>query len=74
MATRPAIGFTPVNVADPIYRDGKAVYLKASWDGNPPRCPKKGEYYLSGAIPSAYLAKNDLNTMYFIAIITSESS
>jgi hypothetical protein len=30
------------------------------------RPPKKGEWYLSGAIPGAYLAKADLSTPYHI--------
>lgn len=30
------------------------------------RCPKQGEYYLSGAIPKAYKAPNDLSTEYLI--------
>ena len=31
------------------------------------RCPKKGEWYLSGAIPTAYKAPNDFSTEYLIA-------
>lgn len=31
------------------------------------RTPKKGERYISGAIPVAYLAPNDLRTEYHIA-------
>jgi len=30
------------------------------------RAPKKGEWYLSGAIPEAWKAKNDLSSKYFI--------
>ena len=30
------------------------------------RPPKKGEWYLSGAIPAAYRAPNDLTTSYHI--------
>jgi len=30
------------------------------------RPPKKGEWYLSGAIPGAYQAPNDLNDSYHI--------
>jgi len=30
------------------------------------RAPKKGEYYLSGAVPFAYKAPNDLSTKYRI--------
>jgi len=33
------------------------------------RPPKKGEWYLSGAIPAAYKAPNDLSTEYLIAEI-----
>jgi hypothetical protein len=30
------------------------------------RAPKKGEWYLSGAIPEAYQAPNDLTQCYYI--------
>lgn len=30
------------------------------------RCPKKGEWYLSGAIPGAYRALSDLTGPYYI--------
>lgn len=30
------------------------------------RAPKKGEWYLSGAIPMAYRAPNDLRGIYYI--------
>jgi hypothetical protein len=30
------------------------------------RAPKKGEWYLSGAIPTAYRAPNDLKDTYYI--------
>lgn len=33
------------------------------------RCPLKGEWYLSGAIPGAYKALNDLSTEYWIATL-----
>jgi hypothetical protein len=33
------------------------------------RCPKKGEWYLSGAIVTAYRAPNDLSSEYYIAEI-----
>lgn len=32
------------------------------------RTPKKGEFYLSGAIVEAYRAQNDLSTAYHIAV------
>lgn len=31
------------------------------------RCPKAGEWYISGAIVEAYRADHDLNTEFFIA-------
>ncbi len=43
------------------YREIKAVYTGEK------RPPKKGEWYLSGAIVGAYLAPNDLTTPYHIA-------
>lgn len=30
------------------------------------RCPREGEYYLSGAVPQAYQAPNDLSHEYLI--------
>ena len=36
------------------------------WDGNPPRAIKKGEFYLSGAIPGAYEALSDSEALHFI--------
>lgn len=33
------------------------------------RQPKKGEYYLSGAIIEAYRADNDLLSKYYIAMV-----
>jgi len=32
------------------------------------RCPKKGEWFLSGAIITAYQAPNDLSMAYHIAV------
>jgi len=37
------------------------------------RSPKKGEYFLSGAQPTAYLAPNDLSEKYYIAEIIKPS-
>lgn len=34
------------------------------------RHPKKGEYYVSGAEPAAYLAPNDLTSCYLIVVPT----
>ena len=56
---RPKIGFEPV--IGP--RSPRARYI---WDGEPARPPKKGEFYLSGAIPQAWKAPNDLSTDFYI--------
>lgn len=55
------------------YPRGDRPYLQRSqylfvWDEQPPRPPKKGEWYLSGAIPEAYLAYSDLDDDRFILI------
>lgn len=42
------------------------VSSKWSWKRIDFRCPKKGEYYVSGAIPEAYRAPNDLPTEYLV--------
>lgn len=42
---------------------GRARY-RATGEFRPPR---KGEFYLSGAIVHAYMAPNDLSTSYWIA-------
>ena len=38
------------------------------------REPRKGEFYLSGVVPTAYRAPNDLSTAFYIAelVITRE--
>ena len=33
------------------------------------RCPKKGEWYISGAIPEGYKASNDLRTPFHIGTL-----
>ena len=43
--------------------------MRAKWDGQPKRPPKKGEWYLSGSIIAAYKATNDLTQEYHIATI-----
>lgn len=43
----------------------KDVRYKATGEFRP---PKRGEYYLSGAIIAAYRAPNDLDTSYWIAV------
>lgn len=45
------------------------IYAQSSYRGKLTgefRPPKKGEWYLSGAIPTAYLASNDLTTSFNI--------
>ena len=42
-------------------------------NSNEYRCPKKGEWYLSGAIPMAYKAPNDLTQEFFIATVVKEN-
>lgn len=36
------------------------------------RPPKKGEYYLSGAVPAAYKAPSDLLSVYLVIELTGE--
>jgi len=67
---RPAIGFRKVTAEGFNWRNGKAYPKFARWDGQPARCPMKGEYFLSGALPTAYRAKADMTTPYFIAVLT----
>jgi hypothetical protein len=55
------------NTAYPLHSLGTAVKgVSAQWTGEK-RPPRKGEWYLSGAIIEAYLAPNDLSTPYHIA-------
>jgi hypothetical protein len=72
MTTKPKIGFKPVHGEN----SSAGQYIRTKlycWDGKPMRCPKKNEFYLSGAIPTAYRAPTDLTTEYFIAIPTNIS-
>lgn len=47
-------------------RHGKNKKIMARMTGKK-RCPKRGEWFLSGAIIEAYRAPNDLNQQYHIA-------
>jgi hypothetical protein len=47
---------------------GKFHYRKLGF-----RPPKKGEFYLSGAIVQAYRAPNDLSTPYHVVEPTAEA-
>ena len=40
------------------------------WESVGRRPPKKGEYYVSGALPMAYKARGDLSTAYTIVVPT----
>jgi hypothetical protein len=70
-------GFYPVT--DPLTPDdmetlrltittglGYRNFVKALWTGEK-RAPRKGEWYLSGAVVEAYRAKGDMQTPYHIA-------
>lgn len=61
---RPAIGFAPVPGSAYLRQPLKQY----RWDGQPARCPRRGEFYLSGAVVHAYQAKHDLSTPYYIAV------
>lgn len=75
---RPAIGFKAINseLRRP-FKKGDTTFTNrvifARWDGQPKRAPKKGELFISGALPFAYLAKEDMTTTYFIAVPTKEN-
>lgn len=49
-------------LADPPPNGDKSIYAKR----HDFRVPKKGEWYLSGAIPEAYQAKGDLSSPYHV--------
>lgn len=51
-------------LADPPRFGEKFTHAVATGDF---RRPRKGEWYISGAIPAAYRAPNDLSTPYHIA-------
>lgn len=48
--------------------------VAAQWDGHPARPPRKGEWFLSGAMIGAYRAGQDLTASYHIArLVTVET-
>ena len=64
----PAIGRTP------IHGEGyNASAPKFRWDGQPMRNPRKGEFYISGAIATAYKAHRDIESPFFIAVPVHET-
>lgn len=58
------LSFWKTNYDSPA--DSYAPGLRAVWTGET-RCPKKGEWYLSGALIGAYYAPNDLSAEFPIA-------
>lgn len=42
------------------------TYQHVSYEPLAFRCPKKGEYFVSGAIPEIYIAPNDLSCEYLV--------
>lgn len=64
---RPICGYKVLTGPVSSY-NGKPYYIRAKWDGCQPRAPKKGELFISGAIPQAYRATSDMETEYFIAV------
>jgi hypothetical protein len=48
----------PIADGEPIPGDGKRHLTRAEWTGEH-RPPRRGEWFLSGAIPEAYLARHD---------------
>lgn len=59
MSEAPAIGRTP------IHAEHHSIMYR--WNGEPARNPRKGEFYISGAIPTAYKAHSDIEAPFFIA-------
>lgn len=53
-----------------VYPDGEYTHIRSEGpfiSTGTKRPPKKGERYLSGSIPAAYKAPNDLSTPFLIA-------
>lgn len=44
------------------------------WDAVDYRAPKKGEYFLSGAIPQPYKATNDMTQEYLVIKFTDKAT
>lgn len=49
-----------------IYRQGDIPSNRAFMLSGEKRTPRKGEWYLSGAIPEAYQAPNDISQVYHL--------
>jgi len=68
-----ALGLNRSGVTGPLPTFGGGAHIKgtrrqikAQWTGEK-RAPRKGEWYLSGAVIGAYRAPNDLSTEFHIA-------
>jgi hypothetical protein len=57
--------FLAMRFSTPTPNPTKPLYFK--WNGEF-RAPRKGEWYISGAVPQVYQAFNDLGTKFYIAI------
>ena len=66
---RPKIGFKKLRIVPAAGSREYTGRRRAIWDGRDPRCPRKGELYLSGAegFECAYEAGADMTHPYFIA-------
>ena len=53
-----------------IFKDGNHMPKWFRYRVKGFRYPRKGEWYLSGAFPSAWLARNDLTTKYLVVEAT----
>jgi hypothetical protein len=72
----PVVDYVPRRTLEALFKLNERVsfeesmrlkhHVRAKWTGEK-RCPKKGEWFLSGAIVGGYLATNDLSTPYHIA-------
>ena len=54
------------NMQNPISFEGLDIKHLYFYEKKEFRNPRKGEWFLSGAIVSAYMAPNDLDTKYWI--------
>lgn len=43
--------------------------VRARWNGEPRRAPRRGEWFLSGGIVEAYYAPHDTTIEYHIAVL-----
>ncbi len=72
MSLRPKIGFKRIPCETNFYSSNGIIKPTsmlhfAHWNSETMRKPLKGELYISGSIPTAYIAKQDMTSEYFIA-------